>query len=131
MLVREFDIKKDYDDIVKWYKAHDWEPMPSRMYGLQGYIAETDDAKVAASWVYRDKKCPICILEWTIGNPETNWQDRKEGINIVMEECLSWAKEDGAEIVLTMTKNKRLIEKLKENDFIESDNEMTHLIRRL
>lgn len=131
MNIRDFDIQKDYDDVVKWWKANDWVVMPPEMYGIQGFIAETDDHKIAACWVYRDKKCPICILEWTVGNPDIDWEVRKEGIDKVIAQSFSWAQEDGAQFVLTMTKNKRLIEKLKDNNFVETDSGMTHLIRRL
>lgn len=131
MIVREFNIKEDYVDVHKWFKANNWQPMAPEMYGIQGYIAVDGDTKIAASWVYRDKKCPISIMEWTVGNPDISWEKRQKGINAVIDKCLNWAKEDGAQYIFTMTKNKRFLEKLKENKFMESDSGMTHLIRRL
>jgi len=131
LTIREFNIESDYDTIVEWGTKQGWPMMSSKYYGLKGFMATESNTPVAVGFVYRDEGCPFCILEWVIGNPDVDWELRKKGIDNIMEACFSWAKEDGAEVVLTMTKNKRLIEKYKENKFVETDNEMTHLIRRL
>lgn len=131
MQVREFDVNTDYSHIIKWGEKQDWPIMPARFYGHKGFIVHNESLAIAVAFVYRDKGCPFCILEWVIGNPEVDWKLRKEGLDIVIDTCSNWAKEDGAEIVLTMTNNKRLIEKYKENDFIQTDEGITHLIRRL
>lgn len=131
MNIRDFDVEKDYNTIIEWGQKQGWPMMPPSYYGIKGYITEQDGIPVAAAFVYRDHGCPICILEWVIGNPDIEWEVRRDGINKVIDSCFEWAKNDGAEVVLTMTKNKRLIEKYKEKEFVETDSEMTHLIRRL
>lgn len=131
MQVREFNIDTDYDDVCLWWTKQKWDAIPKHLLGIKGFIAYDDNGKYAACWLYRDKGCPISILEWTVGNPDVNYKVRQEAIDGVMNECFRVAKEDGAQLILTMTKNKRLIEKLKESQFVETDNDMTHLIRRL
>jgi hypothetical protein len=131
MQVRKFDINIDYEDVKSWWIKQGWDVIPKHLLGITGFIAYDENVKYAACWLYRDKGCPISILEWTVGNPEVDYKLRHEALNEVMEECFKVAKEDGAELILTMTKNKRLIEKLKESQFVETDNDMTHLIRRL
>lgn len=131
MHIQEFNIKRDYPFIVSWGEKQDWPIMPPKYYGHKGYIAYDNDTPIATAFVYRDKGCPFCILEWVIGNPDVDWEVRKEGLDLVIDTASQWAKNDGAEIVLTMTKNKRLIEKYIDNKFIQTDEGVTHLIRRL
>jgi hypothetical protein len=131
MQVRPFNVETEYKHIQSWGEKQGWPMMPSKYYGLKGFISYDENTPVAVGFVYRDKGCPFCILEWVIGNPDVNWEIRKAGLDDVMESCFTWAKEDGAEVVLTMTKNKRLIEKYKEKSFVQTDDEMVHLVRRL
>lgn len=96
----------------------------------KGFIVETDKDKVAAGWVFTTN-CPIYIMEWVVGNPKVDWEKRQDGIKTLIDDCSEWAKQDGASFILTMTSNKRFIEKLKDSKFSETDKEMTHLMRRL
>jgi len=132
MIVREFNANTDYSYIQEWGEKQEWPILPVEYYGLKGFIAYNNDIPIAVGFIYRlDEGNPLCMLEWLIGNPDADWKIRKEGISKVIDACFTWAKEDGAEVVITMTKNKRLIEKYKEKDFIETDTNMTHLMRRL
>lgn len=131
MQVREFNVETDYSDVASWWKKQDWMILPKEVLGIKGFIVEDNGEKLAASWVYRDKSCPICIMEWTVGNPDADWEKRKEAIDLVINSCTTWAKEDGATLMLTMTKSKRFLEKLQDKDFVQTDDGMTHLIRSL
>jgi len=130
MNIRQFDAAKDYEDVCKWWTSQDWPALPLSMLSDTGFIAENDKGKIAATWLIKNN-CSIYLVEWTVGNPDCDWETRAEGLHLVNEKACEAAKEDGASFVLTMTKNKRLIEKLKESNFGLSDENMTHLMRRL
>jgi len=130
MLVRKFD-HHDYADVATWWVKQKWDVIPQDLLGVNGYIVEKDNQKLAATWIYRLQDSPWALMEWTVGNPDVNWDDRAQAIKMVTDEACKWAKNDGAKLVFTMTKSERFIEKLQEQGFTKSDSEMTHLIRSL
>ena len=56
---------------------------------------------------------PVFIMEWTVGNPDLDWEKRRDGINLVIEEASKWAKENGGGAVFTMTKEGRFVDKFQ------------------
>lgn len=130
MKVRQFDNKKDYQDVCKWWIAQGWPALPESILTTSGFIVEHEGQKLAATWIFKTN-CPIYIMEWTVGNPECKWEDRSEAIQMVTNAACQWAKEDGAKQVFTMTKVERFINKLEENGFMKTDSGMTHLVRSL
>ena len=129
MEVRFFE-PKDYEEVMLWWKAQDWPPMPLEMLSQSGFIVEENGEKLAATWVF-PTNCPIYIMEWTVGNPECDWEKRADAIDLVTNKACDWAKAHGASMIFTMTKNERFIDKLKNNNFEITDNGMTHLMRRV
>ena len=128
MEVRKFK-PEDYNDVYEWWNQYeDWTPMPLEMLGKDGFIAEKDGVKLAAVWGY-NTGCPIHLMEWLVGNPKASWEDRSKAIEMVTDACSQWCKNNGAKLVFTMTKNKRLLDKLTEQGFVKSDEGMTHLLR--
>ena len=66
MQVRKFNVETDYDDVCAWWTSQGWDAIPKHLLGITGFIAYDDNGKYAACWLYRDKGCPISILEWTV-----------------------------------------------------------------
>lgn len=129
MKVRAFE-SKDYQDVCSWWKKQEWPALPESILSTSGFIIENNGQKLAATWIFRTN-CPIYIMEWTVGNPDANWNDRSSAIKIVTDAACEWAKSDGASQVFTMTKNDRYMEKLEEIGFKKTESGMTHLIRGL
>lgn len=131
MQVRKFNIETDYEDITTWWKKQDWDIIPSSLLGVNGFIVEKDNKKIAATWIYKLQDSPWSLMEWTVGNPDTNWEDRSQAIKMVTDSACEWAKNNGAKLVFTMTKNERFMNKLQESGFIKTDSNMTHFVRSL
>lgn len=130
MKVRDFNKEIDYKDVAFWWKKQDWPVLPLQALSSKGFVSEKDGVKLAATWIFT-LDCSIYLMEWTVGNPDVNFNDREEGIRMVTNKACDWAKMNGAKQVLTMTKHDRLIDKLKNYGFQVSDTGMTHLIRSL
>lgn len=130
MIVRAFDFNKDYEDVSSWWKQQDWPVLPHSALGNLGFIAEKEDIKVAATWVLITNTSTF-LMEWTIGNPNLNFEDRAYGIKLVTEAACECAKNSGANQIITITNSKRFINKLQEYGFSKMDTNMTSLIRRL
>lgn len=130
MIVRQFDNEKDYQDVSAWWLKQEWPVLPAAILSKAGFIVEDQNEKLAATWVFATN-CPIYIMEWTVGNPDIEWNKRSNGIKVVTDAACEWAKNDGASQIFTMTKSKRFIEKLEEVGFKETESGMTHLVRSL
>lgn len=128
--VREFNPEKDYSTVIEWWEAQEWPALPLEMLPKNGFIVEDEEEKVAASWVYRTDS-RIYIMEWTVGNPVLDHKKRGEGLDILLDVCSQWAKSQGAWMLLSMTSHDRLIDRLETKDFKKTDENMTHLMRRL
>lgn len=131
MKTRSFDVNADYDEVKSWWKKQGWPAIPVEFLGVNGYIAEKDGQKIAATWIYRLQDSPWALMEWTVGNPDASWEDRSVALKMVTDTACAWAKENGASKVFTMTKSARFMDKLIETGFIKTDSEMTHLMRSL
>lgn len=130
MITRSFDAAKDYADVASWWTSQGWPALPVHILSTSGFITEKDGVKLAATWVFATN-CPIYIMEWTVGNPNANWEDRSNGIKEVTNAGCQWAKQDGASQIFTMTKSERFIDKLQEIGFNKTESGMTHLVRVL
>lgn len=130
MIVRKFNKEKDYKEVMSWWKKQGWSPLPKDALSDSGFIVEKDGVKLASNWIF-PTNCPIYIMEWTVGNPDVDWELRKDALDMIIEASCNWAKLDGAKSIFTMTKHDRFIDKLKDNKFIKTDDGMTHLVRSL
>ena len=130
MQVRDFNTEQDYTDVSNWWTKQGWPVLPQNILTTSGFVVEHNGQKLAATWIFKTN-CPIYIMEWTVGNPDVNWEDRSEAITVVTNAGCEWAKKDGAAQVFTMTKSNRFIHKLEESGFTKTDSGMTHLVRSL
>ena len=128
--IRKFNKAQDGADVKKWWSKQGWDENTIHVISDTGYIVEENNVKIAATWLIKTNT-PIYMIEWTVGNPEVNWELRKEALDSLTDYACSQAKEFGAQAVMIMTKSDRYLEKLKNNKFIESDANMTHVIRSL
>ena len=106
MNVRMFNGDLDYDDVVGWWSKQSWPVLPKQALSPSGFIAEVNGTKLAATWIF-STNCPIYIMEWTVGNPDVDYNIRNEALIKVTDAACDWAKKDGAVQVFTMTKHKR------------------------
>lgn len=130
MLVRSFD-KADYEDVAVWWKKQNWPIVPSELLGKNGFIAEQDNVKLAAIWVFRLQDSPMSIIEFAVGNPDAPWELRSKALNAVVDQASECAKADGAKFLLASSHHPRMIEKLLSFGFAKMETNMTQVMRSL
>lgn len=131
MLTRRFDVTKDYSDVSAWWMAQNWPVLPKEYLAENGFIAELDNEKVAAAWMLQLGKTPIYMFEWLVGNPNVNWEIRAKGIETLINDMCDLSKKDGAQVILGICKNERLITKLNAIGFENDNSDMKFLMRKL
>jgi len=128
MKLVKFDIEKDYNQISDWWTKQNWPSIPKEYLSEYAFMAQDNGVNIAITFVFTTN-CPMNIMEWTVGNPEVNWELRNKGIELIIEEACKWSKKNGAKQVLTMTGHKRFINKLEKSGFNITDKDVTHLMR--
>lgn len=129
--VRHFNPENDYADVSAWWRAHKWPPIPREVLPFLGFIAESDQGKLAAQWVYEAKTGNICYIEFLISNPQADKLERKDAIDLVISKSLREAKERGYLFAYTSVKHPLLVPRLEKHGFAISDREMTNMTYQL
>ena len=118
--------KENYNILVDWWKGHAWTPIPYDMLPKVGFIVNDS----VAGFLYATDSS-MCVIEWIVSDPKSDKNLRKESIKILLDHLCNEAKKLGFICCFTYTKNKGLIQKLQENNFIKTDEDMIHFIRSL
>ena len=119
---------EDYPTINKW--CEDWGFPP---IAIQGAVPPTgfiiDD--VCCGWVYLTNSL-VCYTEFLITNKEIKDKElRKKAFKELFDGMTAFAKEEGKKIIMMSVKNPFLIKNLKEVGFVETDLNMTNLIKQI
>lgn len=125
MEIKKFE-ESDYPLLCSWWFEHGWNPIPLELLPKMGYIV--DD--ICAGFIYlNDSK--FCHLEWIISDPRSSKKERDETLNVLIDHLCSVAKDLGYTTVFSATKHESLVNRYKNKGFIVTDNNMTHLIKRI
>ena len=126
----------DYETLKKWWEY--WRfPAPS-FYSLPqedeenfcGVIAYSDEKEIASGFLYKTNST-LCWVEYIVTNPMTSKEERSEGIQKVLNSLSELAIEFGYVAVFSSLKNENLINKYKDNGFVEGSKNTTEMIKIL
>jgi hypothetical protein len=120
----------DYKIVSEWWRSQDWPTVPSNLLSNHGFIIRDESIPIVAGWVY-ETGTPMFLLEWIVGNPDIDWEKRQEGILTLVDFCSEYSKQLGAQMLFTMIKNERLMDKIESKGFMKTDENMSHFIRSL
>ena len=113
--------EEDWEHIAKWSDSRaDWSrTFPSREYlpenGLGGVIVSNGNTPFVVGFLYFNPV--LSFIEWVISDPDYKEDNRSEGVKLCLQELCNVAGNLGAKGVFSVTKNKGLINKLKEVGF--------------
>ncbi len=124
MEVRKIDLEKDYSTLEKWWTSYEWPSIPKYLLPPTGYIVDG----YSAGFLYKTDS-PFCVLEWVVGNKESDRDKRAEALDLVLKSLLAEADDNGYKAIFTSCEHKGLIERYKKFNFIQTDNNMTNLVR--
>jgi hypothetical protein len=107
--------EKDWDTLVNMWKMWpEWaktippkELLPEN--GTGGYIVEKDGIPIVASFLYTTNS-KVGWIEWTVSNKEYREDDRKEALELLINGIEHVARGSGCEIILSVGRNKGLID---------------------
>lgn len=131
MNIRAFHPLRDYPTVKNWWIAHNWTPVHITRLPKIGRVIEHDGTPIAAAWLYKFVDGYAGWVEYTISNPETKSELRKEALLKLLASFEDVAKEERIDCLLTFTNHPSLIERFKDCGFQVADQNITMLMRKL
>ena len=111
ILFRSFK-EGDYETACEWWewwwkgqKGIEREILPSNE---QCFIIECDNIPVACGFLFVDKKAPIGYLTWIVSNPKYRQKNRRQLLELLIENIEKQAKILGVKFLFTVCGNKHL-----------------------
>jgi hypothetical protein len=121
---------KHYDTLAEFWRLHNWEPVPTMFLPPEGVVVYFNNEIIAVGFLYLTKSS-FSFMEWIVADPRIDYNVRSEGITTVLNSLSTLGKLNGVKALHTMTNHNRLIEKYIENNFIETDQGMSSMVRSI
>lgn len=123
LVVRGFDLDKDYDIVRQWWINHGSYPPKPEHLSSTGIIIEADKP-VCAGWLYQtDSK--ICVFEFVISDPLAGKEIRDAALMLLIETIKQIASEKYS-LIYTSVRGQKYISRLINSGFVEVDKDQTH-----
>ena len=125
--------EEDYNIICEWWKWWRWPVIPREMLpdnGKSGFIVEKNNTLVVACFLFLTNS-KGAKLEWVVSNPKYKEVDRKEAIEMLINETESICKGLGCKYIFSIGRNKHLIETHKKLGWFVDDKPSYEIMKKL
>tara|TARA_R110001599_G_scaffold1916_1_gene10086 strand:- start:811 stop:1224 length:414 start_codon:yes stop_codon:yes gene_type:complete len=125
----ELNIRKlkesDWETLVNlWKMWPEWEVHPTKALlpenGTGGFIVEKNKTPIVAGFLYTTNS-KVAWFEWVVSNANYRDSDRKEAMELLLNGMESVAKSSGFKIILSIARNKGLINTHKKLGYTVDD----------
>lgn len=132
MTVRIFQAS-DFEEVTRWWHAHDWPGLPLHVLPpLSALAVLPDGRRAAAGFAYMDNGgTGVAMLEWLVTAPENTPRESLTAIGIVVDFLKGELKSLGYGSVFTTCRNESLARVLERAGFQRTDTGMIHLFTAL
>ena len=103
--------KEDYETICKWWRWWRWPVIPREMLpdkGKSGFIVEKNNIPIVSGFLYLTNSTGA-LLEWIVSNPEYREDDRKEAIELLINDTEMICKNMGITYIFSIGRSKHLM----------------------
>lgn len=125
--------EEDWDTLQDWWTKWKWPIMNRNMLpmnGCGGLMIYKDDTLIAAGFLYLSNS-KTAWLDWIISNPEYKEEDRKKSITILINSLEQVAKQQGYEIIISIARNKSLINIHKDLGYTIDENPSYEISKKI
>lgn len=119
--VRQIVLEQDYSDLEKWWK--DWKfsySIPPEMLPKVGLIVEQNGLKICSVFIYQTDS-GYCWLNWFLSNKTAKKEQRKQGLEVLINSATFIAKKLGFKAAFITINNAGFESKLKKYGFINQE----------
>ena len=125
--------ESDWGTLCSWWKWWRWPNMQKDMLpedGTGGVMIEKNGIPIVVGFVYTSNSKTI-FLDWIVSNPEYRESDRGEAIDMLITVIELTFKNLGYKYVVTIGRNKSLIETHKRLGYNVDERKSYELIKKL
>jgi hypothetical protein len=125
--------ESDWETLQSWWKAWEWPEMNKDLLplnGLGGLIISKEDIPVVAGFLYLTNS-GVAWIEWVISNPEYREDDRKDALELLIKELENVALSVGKTIILSIGRNKGLINAHRNLGYTIDDNPSYEISKKI
>ena len=108
MLVRPWDRDKDYDTLVKWWRAWEFGVVPKECLPPAGVMVEEDGKPVCAGGLYVGEGTQFGFMEWIVTDKQADSRKMHSALKMCIDSIMRLAKDKGLKLVYTATKEQAL-----------------------
>jgi len=104
--------EEDYETICAWWKWWRWPILPKGALpdnGKCGFMVEKNNKPIVSAFLYLTNSS-VALLEWIVSNPDYKENDRKDAIELLVNEAEKFCKGIGVTIIFSIGRSKHLIE---------------------
>ena len=123
---RAIDFSKDYGTLQEWWKAHGSRSPRPEHYSRTGFMVEVKGQQICAGFLYNTDST-ICLFEFMVCNPEASKEDRKIGLNHLIQTVKDAAKKAGYDMIYISIAAKAFIKKLEDAGFVILEKNQVHM----
>lgn len=101
----------DYETICKWWKWWRWPVLPKKALpndAKGGFMVEKNGEPIVSAFLYLTNST-VALLEWIVSNPEYKENDRKEAIELLINDTEKFCKGIGISLIFSIGRNKNLM----------------------
>lgn len=123
----------DWKTLSKWWEAWGWPEMSKDLMpldGLGGLIVEKDSKPIAAGFLYLTN-AKVAWTEWIVSDPEYREADRVDALKMIVQGLEDVAINAGYKIILSIGRNKGLLNIHKELGYIVDDDPSYEISKKI
>ena len=125
--------ESDWDTTCSWWKWWRWPEVSKDMLpmnGCGGLMVYKDDTPIAAGFLYLSNS-KVVWLDWIVSNPEYRDSDRKDSLKLLIDSLEQVAKQQGYSIVISIARNKSLINIHEELNYVVDKNPSYEISKKI
>jgi hypothetical protein len=126
-------VEEDYKIICSWWKWWRWPEIPKEMLpdnGKSGFMIQKDKTPIVCCFLFITNS-KGAKLEWLVSNPKYKEKDRKEAIEMLINNVEVVCKNMGYKYIFSIGRNKHLIETHKKLDWLVDEKPSYEIIKRI
>jgi len=125
----------DWDMLVEWWNSwEEWKTHPAKemlpMNGTGGLIVESEEVPIVAGFLYLTNS-KIAWMEWIISDKNYKKRNKKKAIELLINSLEVIAKNTGAEMIFSVSKNKGLLNIHKNLGYTVDENPSCEISKKI
>lgn len=125
--------ESDWETLTSWWKSWRWPEMSKEilpMNGTGGIMVYKDDVPIVSGFLYLTNS-KVAWLDWIVSNPSYKETDRKEAIMLLINTLEEIGKNQGYNVIISITRSKSLINIHKELNYTIDENPSYEISKKI